>query len=237
MLRVRNVSLSVIASLAILARVTTAATSTSPIAGVAEIGFEASSTLHDFNGSCPPVSFGLEPGPTGGWSASVDVAVATLETGNTRRDDGMRAMLRDAAFPQIHARFQDIDPEAVRGRGTLPFVLTIGPVSQPIEAEVKNWTQPSDHELRFEATFGVSLARFDLVAPRVLFIGVDDRVRVNVRVTLTRPPSTPGFDSSSAEGETRRDGRLDLALTRSHAPYRRWSLESQRLGKSDSCPH
>ncbi len=156
------------------------------VQGEATVRFSASSTLHDFEGSAAPVAFFLAPDERGRWAAEVDVPVAALQTGNARRDDNMRAMLDAESFPVIRASFRDIDPDAVRASGELPFALSIRSVSRPIRATVTDWTQVNDNELHFAVQFPLSLADFALEAPGVLFIRVGDAVQLTVRVSLRR---------------------------------------------------
>jgi len=54
-----------------------------------------------------------------------------------------------------------------------------------VKATISNWRQ-SEREASFDASFELSLARFQLEAPSSFFLSVGDRVRVTVHVTLER---------------------------------------------------
>jgi len=156
------------------------------IEGHAIIQFNATSTLHDFEGSVAPFAFALVADERGRWSAEVDVPAAALQTGNASRDDNMRSMLDAETFPLIHGSFHNIDPDSVRRLGELPFVLRIRSVSRPIRAEVVDWVQVNDNKLQFDVHFPISLADFSLEAPSFLFIRVGDTVQLTVHVTVQR---------------------------------------------------
>jgi polyisoprenoid-binding protein YceI len=153
-----------------------------------DISFHASSTLHDFDGAARPVSVelvadsGVSPLR---WHAAVRVPVASLDTGNAKRDEKMRAMFDMEHFPVIRAELRDLDPDGVRESGRLAFLLTIRDVEHELEAEITNW-QASPDRVEFDAEFDVSLDQYDLKAPRVLFIKVADRVDVEVHAIVRR---------------------------------------------------
>jgi len=159
------------------------------VQGQADISFAGHSTLHDFDGHAPSLSFELAPAAEGGWTATVTLPVVSLSTENDSRDEKMRAMLDAEHFPQIAASF-DVDPAGVRPEGEtpgkLPFRLRIRDVEQPVTAAVTGWTE-SEARASFDASFPVSLGAFHLKAPRALvFIKVGDTVDVRVHVTLAR---------------------------------------------------
>jgi polyisoprenoid-binding protein YceI len=153
--------------------------------GSAQISFTATSTLHDFEGTAGPAAIALSQLADGAWSAEISVPVASMQTGNRRRDSDMRRMLDAAQHPQIRARFRGLDPERVRSSGELPFLLKIRSVERPLKATVRNWRQ-SERAASFDAAFDLSLESFRLEAPSRFFLTVGDMVRVSVHVTLER---------------------------------------------------
>jgi polyisoprenoid-binding protein YceI len=155
------------------------------VRGSAQVSFSVTSTLHDFQGTAGPVALAISQGEDGAWSADASVPVAGMETGNRRRDRDMRVMLDAERHPQIRARFRDVQPEAVRSSGVLPFVLRIRTVERPVKAVVRNWRQ-SEREASFDASFEVSLESFQLEAPSRFFLTVGDTIRVTVHVKLER---------------------------------------------------
>ena len=155
------------------------------VRGSARVSFTGTSTLHDFDGTAGSVAVSLSQGANGAWSADVSVPVAEMKTGNRWRDGDMREMFDAANHPQIRGRFRDVDAEEVRRSGVLPFLLQIRTVERPVKATIQNWRQ-SEREASFDASFELSLARFQLEAPSSFFLSVGDRVRVTVHVTLER---------------------------------------------------
>ena len=153
--------------------------------GTLEISFSVTSSLHDFEGNVPSVTFAIESGPGGAWDGDVEVPVAAMDTGIDRRDQNLRVMLDAAQYPRIRGRFRAVDPEQVHASGVLPFLLQIREVERPVEATISNWQQ-DDRTARFDAEFDVSLRDCALEAPHVLFMSVGDRVHVTVHVTLER---------------------------------------------------
>jgi polyisoprenoid-binding protein YceI len=152
-----------------------------------EINFAAKSTLHDFEGSASQITVVMtaEPGDTGLWSTDVEVPVATLDTGSDSRDENMREMFDADHFPTIRAVLRNVDPDAVRESRKLPFVLVIRDVEHETIAAVSNW-RGDDEEVRFDISFEISLKKFGLEAPGILFIRVADRVTVTVHATVRR---------------------------------------------------
>jgi polyisoprenoid-binding protein YceI len=153
--------------------------------GSLDVSFAVSSTLHDFEGTAGTLSVSLRQDATGTWSADVAIPVAQMKTGNDRRDERMRSMLDAAHHPSILGRVRGVDPESVRRSGKLPLRLQIRDVERELEASVTHWRQ-DERTASFDAAFDVSLAAFQLAAPRLLFVRVGDTVRVNVHLTLER---------------------------------------------------
>lgn len=186
----RSLPLALAAALAALASAASPARAADADAAVAEvrIAFTGSSTLHDFDGTAAPLTVPLAPAAGGTWAADVAVPVASLDTGSARRDAKMREMLRGDAHPLIRGTFRDVEPERVRRSRRLPFVLEIGGARRPTTAVVRAWREGEAGEtLSFDADLDVSLAAFDLEAPRaLLFMRVADVVHVTVHVVVRR---------------------------------------------------
>jgi polyisoprenoid-binding protein YceI len=153
--------------------------------GSLDVSFAATSTLHDFEGSAGTLDVSLSQDATGTWSADVTVPVAQMKTGDERRDESMRTMFDAARHPLIRGRVRGADPERVRSSGKLLLVLQIKDVAHTLEATVTHWQQ-SERAASFDAAFDVSLAAFQLEAPRILFVRVGDTVHVNVHLKLER---------------------------------------------------
>jgi polyisoprenoid-binding protein YceI len=159
------------------------------ISGTAAVHFTGSSTLHDFEGKTTPVA--VEPvfGDKG-WSATVRLPVAEMDTANRARDRKMRELLEAGRFPELVATFEGVVPETLAGSagtdGTLSFGLRIRDIEKNVTARVENFVR-TDDRASFDAVFFVSLDEFGLESPSALFfIKVEDRIHVRVRVELER---------------------------------------------------
>jgi len=153
--------------------------------GTLSISFSSTSTLHDFEGTVPPVAFAIASVPGGSWDGDVEVPVAAIDTGIDRRDQNLRAWLDAAQYPRIRGRFRDVDPERARASRVLPFLLRICNVERPVQATVSHWQQDG-RTAHFDAEFDVLLHDYSLEAPSLLFVRVGDCVHVTVHVTLER---------------------------------------------------
>jgi polyisoprenoid-binding protein YceI len=166
------------------ARMATPAPGSSDVEAVLDVRFAGSSTLHGFAGTAPSVRVPLAATADGTWSASVEVPVATLDTGNGRRDAQMREMLHADTHPVLRGVVEGIRPETVERTGRLPVALTIAGVTRQVGARVRRWTA-APGQVSFDAGFDVSLAAHGLEAPRTLLVvRVADVVHVDVQVTV-----------------------------------------------------
>lgn len=154
------------------------------IVGEARVELHGTSSLHEFDGHAPAVRVQLQPSGAH-WAGSVALPVTSLSTDNSLRDSRMYSLLRSEQFPEIRARFGDIDPEAVRRSRQLSFELSIAGVEQRVVSRLSEWTEEADG-LRFVSEFDVSLKQFQLEAPTVLFVTVSDTIRIRVAVELKR---------------------------------------------------
>ena len=166
--------------------------------GACDIGFLATSTLHDVSGSarCQPFSLRISRDASGKEVipvVEVEVPVAVMDTRNRSRDGRMREMFRSDRFPRIHAVARDVDVGRLRveigkGRGgdaSIDLLLRIRDVERKVRATASNLKE-SGERVTFDLDFPVSLGGFDLKAPSVLgIIRVGDMVSVKATFTLT----------------------------------------------------
>ena len=166
--------------------------------GACDIGFLATSTLHDVSGSarCQPFSLRISRDASGKEVipvVEVEVPVAGMDTRNRSRDGRMREMFRSDRFPRIHAVARDVDVGRLRveigkGRGgdaSIDLLLRIRDVERKVRATASNLKE-SGERVTFDLDFPVSLGGFDLKAPSVLgIIRVGDMVSVKATFTLT----------------------------------------------------
>ena len=128
----------------------------------------------------------------------IAVQVATMETGNSKRDREMRIMFEYQTFPRITAEIEDYtadQPLTTGGRidqipEELTFGLTIRDITQRITATV---TEPRIDSSVIEATlvFDLSLASFELDPPSFMgIVKVKDHLQIRANVFLDRNPAS-----------------------------------------------
>lgn len=159
------------------------------VAGRCSVTFQATSTVHDFEGKAPCALLAIEPpDASGAYRARAEVAVAQLDTGIAARDRRMREMFEAERYPRITAALANVDPDALRARraGALAFQISIHGIERRVTPELSDWLEVPGKRAHFRATFELSLKDFGLEAPVAIgFVRVDDRVRVTVDVDIT----------------------------------------------------
>jgi hypothetical protein len=167
--------------------------------GDCTIRFFGQSTLHDFVGqvACQPFNVQTEENQAEHkivQSPVVTVLVGQMNTDNTDRDKKMWAMFDQENFPEIKARFVELDPEfaleqlvaSENSEASLVLELQIRGVSQRVVAKARE-VKISPEQIGIMIEFPLSLTSFDLKPPSVLgIIHVADEVRVEVQTTLHR---------------------------------------------------
>jgi len=156
------------------------------VGGTLDVTFTAESTLHRFEGHANGIPYvARSPADRDQWSAEIVLPVESLTTENRLRDHNMRAMFDVENYPRIVAALRDVRPDGdSRQAGKLDaieFQLTIDGVTRHVRAAISDWHRAGG-EVRFDASFTVSLHEFGLVPPSVLFVKVADTVAVVVHV-------------------------------------------------------
>lgn len=171
----------------------TAATST--YLGRCDITFDVQKTIiKNFSGTAACEPFEITATDDKIDIPVIAVQVATMETGNSSRDEDMRTMFEHETFPLIRGNaesfaadeFLTSEQEIARTPDEISFALTIRDITQKITATV---TQPQINESSISATlvFDLSLSSFELDPPTFLgIIKVKDTVKVKVAMTLER---------------------------------------------------
>lgn len=160
--------------------------------GNCAITFKGSSTLHDFDGKakCQPFTVSVTDGVID--ASKLSVAIADMDTDNSRRDNNMREMFEDKKFPLITGNAGAIALKELRGaqkKGAdsshkISFKLKIRDVVHPVTATVKNLVETDGH-ITADIHFTLSLAEFHLTPPSVLgMIKVDDKIEVKSSFVL-----------------------------------------------------
>ena len=155
-----------------------------------DVGFDGTSTLHDFQGqgAVSPQRVEWEPTAEGGVlnAHHLILKVSDLTTDHKKRDRNMMKMFDPESYPQIQA---DISGWTLPGSGSEKKLLTLHIHGTEVTVPVLL----SDYEekggvVSFTSTFTVSLKEADLKRPSVLgLIRVGDEVKVVVESELTLP--------------------------------------------------
>lgn len=160
--------------------------------GEAAVAFAGTSTLHDWEGKVAAKPFSasltLVEGRVDRLVATVEVAVAEMDTDNEGRDENLRKAMRAPEHPLVRGSVAaSIPPGVVQGKpGKVPIELTLLGKALKVEAEVSEW-RSEEGKVTFECGFPLSLEACGIEIPSFLFfIRVGDTVNVRVRLTLAR---------------------------------------------------
>ena len=155
------------------------------------VRFDAKAFLHDFSGKTSRVQGVIrlsDPEQLGDAEACVAIDAASLDTGNSTRDDTMRKdHLETAKYPTIDFRLARVE-SARRDPGGWEFTaggtLLLHGVSREIRLPVR--ARPDGDAVRLTATLPLKMSDYQIPIPKLLFIAVDDQVQVSFDV-LARP--------------------------------------------------
>jgi polyisoprenoid-binding protein YceI len=132
----------------------------------------------------------------------LSVPVASFDSGNRRRDRKMRETLNAAEHPAVRFRTDSVRVDAWgrtrdghAGRWTVYGPLSFHGRTRPIEATVR--VRVTDDSLVAGTSFPISLTRFEVDRPRLLFVPIDDTIRVEAAVRAGIVPSAPADSTQS----------------------------------------
>ena len=165
------------------------------------IDYTGSATLHDWTGTSRDVSgtMVLDLDTPDSSRVVVRVPVASFESGPNRRDRRMREVTEAETYPIVEFRTTEVQPVqwgrtagGHAGRWRTTGDLTFHGQTHPVEAEVT--VRTTDDSVHARARFPVSLTRFDVERPELLWMApIGDTVRIDARVSGA---------IASAEGES-----------------------------------
>lgn len=160
--------------------------------GNCSVVFQVSSTLHDFEGtgSCEPFTVSENAGVMN--FPELSVAVAGMDTDNSKRDKQMREMFNADIYPLITGSAEAVVVKDIRKimtesnddtAGTV-FKLNIRETEKPVIATLKNIVE-ADSAITADLVFSVFLPDYQLKPPSVLgFIRVGKNIDVTVSFSL-----------------------------------------------------
>lgn len=128
---------------------------------------------------------------------SIRAPVASFESGPDRRDRQMREVTEAEQYPYVRFRSTEIRPrmwgrssDGHAGRWTVTGDLTFHGQTKPVEAPVE--VRVTDEKVRAHAEFDVSLQRFGIDRPELLWVApIADTIRIEARIvgTTDEPPA------------------------------------------------
>jgi polyisoprenoid-binding protein YceI len=155
------------------------------------VRFDAKAFLHDFAGKTSKVQGAVrlsDPDRLADSEACIAIDAASLDTGNSTRDDNMRKdHLETAKYPTIGFRLAQVESARrdaggweFTARGTLSLHGIDREIRLPIHAR-----QDGDG-VRLTAKLPLKMSDYQIPIPKLLFIAVEDQVQVSFDV-LARP--------------------------------------------------
>lgn len=165
--------------------------------GNCEILFFGSSTLHDFEGKGSCKAFSLDIDADGKLNDTrLEVPVIGMDTDNDGRDENMHEMFEAKKFPHIVGTLQPAKLSELRSQlhqaategTTFPLNLRIRDTDQQLQAHVLQLVDTAK-AFSVDLEFPLSLESYQLDPPSVLFISVDDEIRVQVKLHLAPLPT------------------------------------------------
>ena len=160
--------------------------------GNCSVEFQGSSTLHDFDGKGSCMPFSASENADVMTTSELSIAVAGMDTDNSRRDKKMRKMFDAESYPLIKATIEPVSLTDIRkalledkdSTTEVTFQLKIRNIEQPVTAILQNIVATKE-KITANLVFTLSLADYGLKPPSVLgFIRVDDSVKVKTSLTL-----------------------------------------------------
>ena len=170
------------------------------IAGVCEIQFLCTSTMHDFDGTVKSEKFTAvlsEPADRDAslGYAKVIVMVAKMDTEHRGINKNMQKMFKSGKFPQIEGVLTNAAPYALMAqmykdedkKVEIPLQLKIRDVVKTVTASVTSVTE-DEKTVTIDMELPISLKMFSLKPASLLgLLRVGDNVTVKVKVALEKP--------------------------------------------------
>lgn len=181
------------------------------VPSLSRVGFDATSTLHDFSGTTSEVAGELTAclaRPAEECRGEIRVQAAALVTGEAERDAEMRKALDVAAAPSLRFvweafALESLDAGAQRLTGTARGQLTIRGTTRPFALPVRVSVDASSRVV-IEGEGPLSLADFGVETPSKLgLIKVADEVRIWIALRARSLGAVPAGSAATVEPDRR----------------------------------
>jgi polyisoprenoid-binding protein YceI len=173
-------------------------------------------------------TFVLDPENADSSRAVIRAPVASFDSGNDRRDRKMREVTEAERYPTVRFRATEIQPlrwgrtregraGQWRATGTLTFHGRTHPVDAPVMVRV------AGDSVRARAQFAISLTRFEVERPSLLWASIADTIRIDARIVGAIESSASslrgvGRDATGGRLQKSRDGLGRARWTEHTAP-------------------
>lgn len=192
------------------------------------IDYTGSATMHDWTGTSRNVSgtLVLDPDAPEHSRAVIRAPIASFESGPDRRDRKMREVTEAKAYPTVELRTREIrsvrwgrTSDGHSGRWSVTSDLTFHGQTHPVEATVD--VRMTDDSVYAHAQFPVSLTRFGVKRPRLLWVDpIADTIRIDARIVgAIQEPATAAKRLDTTQNRltgTRRVASTDLRTVTVH---------------------
>ncbi len=181
------------------------------------IDYTGSAPAHDWTGTSRRVRgrVRLDTDDPAQTAVMVTVPAATFDSGNSTRDAKMRRVLETDRYPDVRFEAEAIRVEqwtrtaaGYAGRWRVAGPLRFHGRTHRVEADVR--LRLGADSLTAEVQFPVSLTRFEVDRPRLLFIPIADTIRIDARLRAAvegrATPADTTAASPPAEGAARPQG-------------------------------
>ncbi len=174
------------------------------------IDYTGSAAMHDWTGTSRKVSgtLVLDPAIPESSRAVIRTPVASFESGPDRRDRKMREVTEADEYPVVEYRTREVRPthwgrssDGHAGQWAVTGDLTFHGQTHPVDATVT--VRVTEDSVRARAQFPVSLTRFDVERPKLLWTApIADTIRIDARIVgaIEKPSTaTPPLDTTRSE--------------------------------------
>ena len=161
------------------------------------VHYTGTAPLHSWRGTSRSVQgeFVLRPRRPDSSRAVLRVPVASFDSGNSRRDRGMRDVTEADEYPFVTFRGTDFSPvtwgrgaSGYRGGWAVSGELTFHGRTHPLRDTVS--VNVDGDTVRARAEFDVSLTRFDVERPGFMGFTVGDTIRIDAQLAGPIAPDT-----------------------------------------------
>ena len=150
--------------------------------------YKAVHKFHEFSGTSHKVDGKVKLLAGGGAQTMLRVPVGSFDSGNGNRDEHIQETVDAPRFPSVLVKgvVQGVElPTKFPSTVEVPLIGTVSfhGIDQPLSTQVKVTFTDADHATA-ETSFPISLDAFKIERPSLLFVKLDDKVMIEVKLVL-----------------------------------------------------